>query len=139
MADATRGPRADYKTGPSAPACRYHVRAADVPAYAPSGHGGTLNQRLIALENVGARRMEVVLGTAQPGGGSVPHVHADMEQACYLLEGTARAQVDGQSFDMVAGDMCFFPAGSSHNMVTTGDSPAKVLVIYSPPQAVTPA
>jgi len=71
---------------------RYLVRSADVPGYAPANHQHTVNQRLVGPDNVGARQMEVVLGTLSPGGGALPHAHPGIEQACYLLEGSARAE-----------------------------------------------
>lgn len=117
---------------------RYLVRAATVPSYHPANHEGTSNQRLIGRDNVGASRLEVVLGTVTKGGGALPHAHPGLEQACYLLQGTARAQVAGDSFDMVPGDMCFFPADEMHIFTVTSDEPVKVLVIYSPPYGESP-
>ncbi len=116
----------------------YLVRAAGVPSYQPANHEHTFNQRLIGPETVGARQMEVLLGTLHKGGGALPHAHPGIEQACYLLEGTARASVEGEAFDMVAGDMCFFPADRMHTFSVTSDTPVKLLVIYSPPYGESP-
>lgn len=116
----------------------YFVRSADVPAYQPANHDHTSNQRLIGSAN-GARHLEVVLGTIGRGGGALPHAHPGMEQVCYLLEGTARAEVGGHSFDMVPGDACFFPAGEMHVFTVTSAQPARLLVIYSPPYGEDPA
>lgn len=117
----------------------YHVRSADVPSYHPANHTHTSNQRLIGPETVGARQMEVLLGTLSQGGGALPHAHPGIEQACYLLEGTARAEVGGQVFDMVPGDMCFFPADAMHVFTVTSETPVRLLVIYSPPYGESPA
>jgi len=117
---------------------RYLVRAAQVPAYQPANHHHTYNQRLIGPETVGARHMEVLLGTLHKGGGALPHAHPDMEQACYLLEGTAHATVGSESFDMEPGDMCFFPPDAMHTFTVTSDTPVKLLVIYSPPYCEAP-
>lgn len=114
------------------------VRSADVPAYSPANHEHTSNQRLIGAHS-GAQHLEVVLGTLGFGGGALPHAHPGMEQACYLLEGTARAEVAGQSFDMVPGDACLFPAGEMHVFTVTSPTPVKVLVVYSPPYGEDPA
>ena len=116
----------------------YFVRGADVPAYHPANHDHTSNQRLIGPETVGAKHLEVVLGTIGRGGGALPHAHPGMEQVCYLLEGSARAEVGGQVFDMVPGDACFFPQGSMHVFTVTSETPARVLVIYSPPYGENP-
>lgn len=120
------------------PTARYRVRAAEVPAYQPANHQHTHNQRLIGPETVGARQMEVLLGTLHAGGGALPHAHPGIEQACYLLEGTARAEVAGEVFDMLPGDMCFFPADVAHVFTVTSEAPVKLLVIYSPPYLESP-
>jgi quercetin dioxygenase-like cupin family protein len=117
----------------------YCIRAAEVSAYHPANHEHTSNQRLIGPDNVGAQHMEVVLGTLGPGGGALPHAHPGMEQACYLLEGTAHVEVAGQSFDLGPGDACFFPADEMHLFAVTSATPVKVLVIYSPPYGENPA
>jgi len=117
---------------------RYLVRAAQVRTYSPAHHTGTRNQRLVGPDNVGAQQMEVLLGTLDKGGSALPHAHPGVEQACYLLEGTARAEVAGEAFDMVPGDLCFFPADQMHRFTVTSDTPVRLLVIYSPPYGESP-
>jgi len=114
------------------------VRAADIPGFQPANHQHTHNQRLIGPETVGAQQMEVLLGSLHKGGSALPHAHPGIEQACYLLEGTARASVGDTVFDMVAGDMCFFPPDQMHSFTVTSDTPVKLLVIYSPPYGESP-
>ena len=120
------------------PGPRYLVRPADVPAYQPANHHHTFNQRLIGPETVGARQMEMLIGTLHKGGGALPHAHPGIEQSCYLLAGTAHVQVGGESFDMVPGDACFFPADMMHVFSVTSDTPVKLLVMYSPPYGESP-
>jgi quercetin dioxygenase-like cupin family protein len=124
--------------GRGAPARRYHVREADVPGYHPANHTGTLNRRLISRETVGAESVEMLIGTIEKGSGALPHAHPGIDQICYLLEGTATAGVDGQSFAMVPGDSCFFPAGMEHIFTVTSDTPVRVLVVYTPPYEENP-
>lgn len=82
--------------------------------------------------------MEVLIGTLHKGGGALPHAHPGIEQACYLLEGTAHVKVADQSFDMVPGEACFFPADAMHVFTVTSETPVKLLVIYSPPYGESP-
>lgn len=117
---------------------RYRVRPQDVPSYQPANHHHTFNQRLIGPETVGARQMEVLLGTLHKGGGALAHAHPGIEQACYLLEGTARVEVAGESFDMAPGDACFFPADALHLFQVTSETPVRLLVVYSPPYGESP-
>lgn len=118
---------------------KYLVRAADVPSYSPANHNSTSNQRLIGPETVDAKRMEVLLGTLHKGGGALPHAHPGLEQACYLLEGAAEVSIGGDTFQMVPGEMCFFPENELHVFTVTSDDPVKLLVIYSPPYGEDPA
>jgi quercetin dioxygenase-like cupin family protein len=117
---------------------RYFVRAQDVPAYRPANHSGTVNRRLIGVENVGAEKLEVVLGTIEKGKGALPHSHPGIEQVCYLLEGRARAEVNGETCELEPGDCCFFPPDAPHVSTVTSERPARVLVIYSPPYGENP-
>ena len=116
----------------------HFVRAADAPAYHPANHSGTVNRRLIGADTVGARNLEVVLGVIEPNEGAAPHAHPGIEQACYLLEGRAVAEVGGEKREMAPGDCCFFPADMPHKFTAIGERPAKVLVIYSPPYGENP-
>ena len=120
------------------PQSRYFIREADVPPYHPANHTGTVNRRLIGPGNVGARNIEMVLGVIEKGRGALPHAHPGLEQVCYLLEGSARAEIGGETCELVAGDCCFFPPGMAHVFTVTSDAPARVLVIYSPPYGEDP-
>ena len=117
---------------------RYFVRQQDVPPYHPANHTGTVNRRLIGAGNVGAAKVEVVLGVIEKGKGTLPHSHPGIEQVCYLLEGRARAEVGGQSAELGPGDCCFFPADLPHVFTVVGDRTCKVLVIYAPPYEENP-
>ena len=112
---------------------RHFVRPDDVPHYHPANHTGTKNRRLIGRENVGATQIEVVLGVIEKGKGALPHSHPEIEQVCYVLEGRARAEVNGEVCELGPGDCCFFPPDVPHTFIVVSEEPVKVLVIYSPP------
>ena len=111
---------------------KYHVRQSDVKPYSPANHHGTNNFRLIGPETVGATQLEMLVGEVEKGKGALPHAHPGIEQACYMLEGTAHVEIGGEQFEMVPGDACFFPADQMHLLTVTSDK-ARVLVMYSPP------
>ena len=111
----------------------YIVRSKDVNAYSPANHLETENRRLIGPETVGAKNIEVVLGLVGKGGGAQPHLHPGIEQVVYVLEGRARAEVDGQVGEMGPGDTCYFPPDTPHTFTAVSDGPVKCLVIYTPP------
>jgi mannose-6-phosphate isomerase-like protein (cupin superfamily) len=118
---------------------RHVVRPEEVPPYHPANHTGTVNRRLIGPETVGARNVEVLLGVIDKGEGALAHVHPGVEQVCYMLEGRAIAEIDGESHEIGPGECCFFPADAPHKFTVVSDSPARVLVIYSPPYGEDPA
>ncbi len=116
---------------------KYHVRQADVTPYSPANHDGTRNFRLIGPETVGATQVEVLIGEVERGKGAHPHAHPGIEQVCYLLEGTAHVEVAGETFEMKAGEACFFPADQKHVFQATSEK-VKVMVIYAPPYGENP-
>ena len=117
---------------------RFLVRPTDVAPYHPANHTGTTNRRLISAETVGAKSVEVLLGVIDKGEGAATHAHPGVEQVCYLLEGSATVELDGERREMKPGDACFFPADVMHKFTATSEQPAKVLVIYSPPYGESP-
>jgi quercetin dioxygenase-like cupin family protein len=116
----------------------FFVRGAEVPGYHPANHTGTTNRRLIGPETVGAKGVEVVLGTIERGRGALPHAHPGIEQVCYMLEGTAVAEVGGERCELGPGDACYFPPDAMHVFTVTSDTPARVLVVYTPPYGENP-
>ena len=49
---------------------RFFVRGAGVAGYHPANHTGTTNRRLIGAETVGAKGVEIVVGTIAKGQGA---------------------------------------------------------------------
>jgi quercetin dioxygenase-like cupin family protein len=117
---------------------RYIIRPGDSPSYSPANHTGTRNTRLVNEALTGARFMEVILGDIESGAGVSTHAHPGMEQAQYFLEGEAEVTVEGETHQVRAGDLCFFPADVFHSVKVTSPR-AKVLIVYSPPYGENPA
>jgi quercetin dioxygenase-like cupin family protein len=111
---------------------KYLIRQQDVKPYSPANHHGTRNFRLISPETVGATQLEVLIGEVEKGKGALPHAHPGIEQACYMLEGTAHVEVCGEAFEIGPGEACFFPANEMHLLTVTSER-AKIMVIYAPP------
>ena len=110
---------------------KYCVRQKDVQPYSPANHTGTKNFRLIGPETVGAKQLEMLVGEVERGKGALPHAHPGIEQACYMLEGSAHVEIGGEKFEMSPGDACFFPADEMHLLTVTSEK-ARILVIYAP-------
>ncbi|MBI4284907.1 MAG: cupin domain-containing protein [Chloroflexi bacterium] len=110
---------------------KYVIRPDEVSAYSPLGHSGAVDRKLVSRETTGARYMEVMLGTVSPEGLTEAHFRT-IEQAVYMLEGSACVEIDGNREKVSAGEMAFFPAGSMHRITPAG-GPYKCLIIYAPP------
>jgi uncharacterized RmlC-like cupin family protein len=64
-----------------------------VAPYQPANHTGTSNRRIIGRDTVGARHLEVLIGTISKGHGAQRHAHPSLEQASYLLRGAGVSEV----------------------------------------------
>lgn len=114
------------------------VKADGGQAYSPVNHTGTSNRRVISRSLVGARHVEVLIGTIVKGHGALRHAHPTLEQASYLLEGEGLSEVDGVERVVRPGRWKFNPEGSPHRFTVTSDTPVKVVVVYAPPYAEDP-
>ncbi len=111
---------------------KYVLRPEDVPSYSPANHEGTKNYRLVGPGVNGAQFMEIVYGDIQRHAGAVAHAHPGMEQAVYIIEGEATAEIDGVTHHVSAGDLVFYPANVFHDIQVITER-IKMLVIYAPP------
>jgi len=114
------------------------LRAAGLPEYAPANHTGTSNQRIVCMQTVGARRVEILLGTITRGHGALPHAHPDLEQAGYVLAGEGVSDLPGRRIVLRAGDWGFNAAGEFHRFEVLSEEPVRVMVIYAPPYSERP-
>lgn len=112
------------------------IRASEMQGYSPANHSGTTNFRLIGAHN-GAKYMEVLIGEFVPGGSALAHAHPALEQAVYILEGTAVAGIDGVDHEVAQGDVMFFPEGVYHSLRVTSPK-LRLLVMYAPPYGEDP-
>jgi mannose-6-phosphate isomerase-like protein (cupin superfamily) len=79
------------------------------------------------------KHTQVVLMAVQAGDDIGEEVHPDNDQILIFTEGTARAEVGGESRDVSGGDMVVVPAGTRHNFINTGSGPLRLMTIYGPP------
>ena len=116
---------------------KYVIRPEDVPAYSPANHSDTRNYRLVSPGVNGAQYMEIIYGDISRHGASIAHAHPDLEQATYVIEGEATAEIDGVVHHVKTGDLLFFPAKVFHDIQIISER-IKLLVIYAPPYGESP-
>ena len=68
-----------------------------------------------------------------PGAATTRHYHRESEEIYYLLEGSARMDLDGDTRDVTVGDAILIPPGAWHEITNTGPQTLRFLCCCSPP------
>jgi mannose-6-phosphate isomerase-like protein (cupin superfamily) len=69
-----------------------------------------------------------------PAGGEIgKEIYPDVDQVLVFVSGEGNAIVNGEQRP-VAASLCFVPAGTPHNFITTGTSALKLYTVYAPPE-----
>lgn len=79
------------------------------------------------------KHTQVVAMTLQPGEDIGAEVHPDNDQVLVFTDGTARAEVAGETREVSAGDLVVVPAGTEHNFTNTGSGKLRLITVYGPP------
>lgn len=92
----------------------------------------------MAAENVDFRRVlftnqhsQVVLMSVAVGEDIGKEIHK-VDQILFFVSGQAKAVINGEERDIVAGDMVDVPAGVEHNFINTGNEDLKLFTVYAP-------
>jgi transcriptional regulator with XRE-family HTH domain len=82
-----------------------------------------------------AGRLQVILSTIEPGGGTgeEPYTHDSDEEVVVVLSGTLDLWVADEHYLLREGDAITFPSRLPHWNVNRGDSPTTVLFCVTPP------
>lgn len=67
------------------------------------------------------------------GSGPPQHIHGAEEEAFYVVEGAVDVQVGDEIVHGTPGSFVLIPRGTVHTFWNAGPTPAKLLVIVSPP------
>lgn len=111
---------------------RYIEHIDQMDSYAPPGHSGTRNVRLVDPDFCG--RFEMVLGEIEPGGVADRHHHDVQAQAVYILDGEAEVALgDGAPERCGPGTVVRIPPKMDHEVRSVGARSLRLIVLYSPP------
>jgi quercetin dioxygenase-like cupin family protein len=67
-----------------------------------------------------------------PGSGPPPHVHANEDEAFYLLSGMLDISAGEETYAVRAGDFVFLPRGTPHCFTNPGVDAARALILCTP-------
>ena len=73
--------------------------------------------------------LEVVVA----GNGPTQHIHKSEEEAFYILEGEVNIKLGEHTIRGTVGSFVLVPRGTVHTFWNAGATPAKLLIIFSPP------
>jgi quercetin dioxygenase-like cupin family protein len=92
---------------------------------------GVLYRILIASEQTGGA-LSLVDSISPIGSGPPLHVHEAEDETFYVMSGTLKFFLDGQTVIKQAGDAVFVPRGKVHTFQVLGDTACRHLVMLTP-------
>ncbi len=92
--------------------------------------GGPLTFKVRGEQTDGA--LTVFENVIAPGDGPPLHVHANEDEAWYVLEGELRFRLEAETATAPAGSFIFVPRGTRHCFQNIGEQPARILVLFTP-------
>lgn len=106
------------------------VRAGEGPAVR-WGPAGVL--RILAGRDSTDGSFSVVEASEGPGSAAPLHVHHGEAEAFYILEGTIQLTCGDDTLTAATGDFVYAPRGIAHKYTVIGDTPARLLLLFSRP------
>ncbi|MFF6909220.1 cupin domain-containing protein [Streptomyces sp. NPDC012389] len=105
-----------------------HVPAGEGPSVWLSGDVYTV--KLGHEESRGS--LTLLEASVPPGGGPPLHIHADADEAFYLLSGELDITTRDTTYHVGPGDFVFVPKGTAHRFRNNGLHPARQLLLFTP-------
>ncbi|TDO47394.1 cupin domain [Kribbella sp. VKM Ac-2527] len=90
---------------------------------------GVVTLPYVGRWNATANRITTGQTSFAPGTGLPLHSH-NVEESVLILEGEAVAEIDGETFDLVAGDATWVPADVPHRFYNRGEGPMRIYWVY---------
>jgi len=92
--------------------------------------GGPLTFKVRGDEVGGS--LTVIENVIAPGDGPPHHVHANEDEAWWIAEGELRFKLGDELHSAPAGAFVFVPRGVAHSFQNPGDTPSRILVMFTP-------
>ncbi len=104
--------------------------------YLPAGQGPALqvlSQIIVFKMKAEASSYTLLESIDQPHSGPPPHVHHTQDEAFYILEGQYEFLCGEENITAGPGSFVHIPKNTVHTLQNIGDSPARALVLLTPP------
>jgi mannose-6-phosphate isomerase-like protein (cupin superfamily) len=96
------------------------------------GRAFRLGDALMTIKTLASDSGVAVVEWVSPPGGTAPlHVHHDLDDNFYLLDGELILWCDGRTFRAGAGDFVVLPAGVPHSIFVEGGRPIRALLVHA--------
>jgi len=121
------------QTDPSSVATTSAEQAADRLTRTASGEGPAywFFDALAVVRNPLADASATIIEmTVSPGGGAPLHVHPDLDDNFYLLDGQLAMRCGDRTFVAHPGDYVVLPKGVPHTFRVLGDEPVRMLQVH---------
>ncbi|HEX5909260.1 MAG TPA: cupin domain-containing protein [Thermoleophilaceae bacterium] len=92
--------------------------------------GGPLTFKVRGDQSGGA--LTVIENVIAPGDGPPHHVHANEDEAWWIIEGHLRFKLGEREETAEAGAFVYVPRGVAHSFQNPGPDPARILVMFTP-------
>jgi quercetin dioxygenase-like cupin family protein len=92
--------------------------------------GDAYSVKLTAADTNGS--IGIVQASVPPGGGPIPHTHADQDETFYVLNGELEFLDGDRTFMARTGDLVHIPRQVRHRFLNVGFHTAQMLFLYTP-------
>jgi mannose-6-phosphate isomerase-like protein (cupin superfamily) len=91
------------------------------------GPGNVDIRTIIKSDRTGRQYSNVEVAVAPKQMGPSPHIHKDLDELMYVLEGTATVMIDQQIYEVPAGGWNFRPRGIIHSFWNASEKPLRFI------------
>ena len=92
---------------------------------------GSTIRSLLDRTNAPVQKQSLAEATLPAGAATERHWHSLSEEFYFILEGSGRMEIDGETAEVGPGDAILIPAGAWHQI--TADQPLRFLCCCAPP------